>query len=262
MLRLRSIFDALLAALTLYTRLPFWRLRNLPAKAFSQAAGYWPFAGWLTGGCLALSLLAFSSFLPMKTAVILAIASRVLFTGAMHEDGLADFADGFGGGHGRENILHIMKDSHIGTFGVIALIIYFFILHTTISCLTEDNNIWNACAVILLTDVWSKCCASLLISQLPYARKQEQAKIGVVYDRLGLAQGLRILLAAFPALAIAFLAGVDINILPLIVPIATENLLMLYCKSRLQGYTGDCCGATFLLCEMVMYLAWCAIAVA
>ena len=107
----------LLAALTFFTRLPFWRIREIPADQFKRVVPLWPVAGWLTGFVTAFVLWLCGSFLPLTLAWILALLSRLLLTGCLHEDGLADFIDGFGGGTSRERVLGIMKDSHIGTYG-------------------------------------------------------------------------------------------------------------------------------------------------
>ena len=78
--------------------------------------------GWLTGGVLAATIWFGSMVMPYCLAILSAIVVRILITGALHEDGLADFLDGFGGGgKDRERILAIMKDSHIGTYGVLGL---------------------------------------------------------------------------------------------------------------------------------------------
>ncbi len=113
------MFDRLLAALTLLTRLPFWRLRRVPTEAFAHTTDWWSAVGWLTGGVTACVLWGAAAWLPAHLAVVVAFAARVLLTGALHEDGLADFFDGFGGGTTRERTLAIMKDSHIGTYGVL-----------------------------------------------------------------------------------------------------------------------------------------------
>ena len=73
-------------------------------------------------------MVASSFIFPPVVAVLLGVAARVLVTGALHEDGLADFFDGFGGGTERDSVLRIMKDSHIGSYGVLGLVFYFAIL--------------------------------------------------------------------------------------------------------------------------------------
>ena len=92
----------ILAALIFFTRLPFWKLGEVPAAYFKNIVSYWPIAGWMTAGCMALTLYVANICFPPSVAVLLAIAARLLVTGCLHEDGLADFFDGFGGGTTRD----------------------------------------------------------------------------------------------------------------------------------------------------------------
>ena len=172
--------------------------------------------------------------------------TRLLVTGALHEDGLADFFDGFGGGTTRERTLTIMKDSHIGTYGVIGLIVYFLLMlelrHLPVPVL---------CTLVVCGDCWGKLCASQLINFLPYARKEEESKAKVIYNRMSgkelffcIAGGVLPLLLLPSYLWVALVA-----------PCLVLAFLIRMMKRRLQGYTGDCCGATFLMCEMAFYLS-------
>ena len=86
------------ASLIFFTRLPFWRIYQPPQQCYETVVEHWPFAGWLTGGVMAAVVYFGSMLFPFHIALLLAIAARVLLTGALHEDGLADFFDGFGGG--------------------------------------------------------------------------------------------------------------------------------------------------------------------
>ena len=236
----------LLAAFMFFTRLPFWRLKEVPSECFKHVVPYWPWVGWLTGSAMAMVLVLGSLVMPVSLAWIWAIVTRLLITGALHEDGLADFFDGFGGGSTRERTLAIMKDSHIGTYGVIGLIIYFLLMlelrHLPVSML---------CTLILCGDCWGKLCASQLINFLPYARKEEDSKAKVIYNRMSSKE-----------LFICIMGGtLPLWLLPLslwgalVAPCLVLAFLILLMKRRLQGYTGDCCGATFLMCEMAFYLS-------
>ena len=93
-------YDRIWAAVIFFTRLPFWRLHEPPKACFSTVVEHWPLTGWLTGGVMA-AILYLSCYIgphPVyPVAVVLAIVARMLLTGALHEDGLADFLDGFGG---------------------------------------------------------------------------------------------------------------------------------------------------------------------
>lgn len=236
----------LLAAFIFFTRIPFWRLKEVPSECFKHVVPYWPWVGWLTGGLMALVLWLGSYVMPVSLAWIFAVVTRLLVTGALHEDGLADFFDGFGGGTTRERTLTIMKDSHIGTYGVIGLIVYFLLMlelrHLPVSIL---------CTLVLCGDCWGKLCASQLINFLPYARKEEESKAKVVYNRMSVKELLICLVGGMIPL---FLLPFQLC-LALVPSILLLAFLISLIKRRLQGYTGDCCGATFLMCELVFYLS-------
>jgi len=243
----------LLAALTFFTRLPFWRLKEIPAEDFKRVVPLWPLAGWLTGGVMALVLWLAAKVMPLSLAWILSIVARLLLTGALHEDGLADFIDGFGGGRTREQTLTIMKDSHIGTYGVIGLIIYFALMLQ----LPAVFPLRALCALVLVGDSWAKCCAAQLINLLPYARTEETAKNKTVYNRMTTGEFfICVLCGVVPALILTLWAGMPVKVLWLmLVPVVVMVPLGLLFKKRIDGYTGDCCGAAFLLCELMFYLA-------
>ena len=243
-----------LAALMFFTRLPFHRIRQVPAESFRHVTGWWSVTGWLTGGVSALTFFIFYQFVPLEIAVILAMLSRVLITGALHEDGLADFIDGFGGGTDKDSTLRIMKDSHIGTYGTIGLIFYFLLTFILIAT-TEVQYI----PILLITsDVFSKCVSSHIVYFLPYARPETESKNRTVYshptaleETLTLVSGFGVLLL-IPS-GIGFVGGiipVPYSLVFTVLPVGVFFLLVLLFKKRIGGYTGDCCGAMFLLTEL------------
>ena len=236
----------LFAAFIFFTRLPFWKLKEVPSECFKHVVPYWPLVGWLTGGIMAGTLWLTTQVMPVTWACLLAIVSRLLITGCLHEDGLADFFDGFGGGTTRERTLTIMKDSHIGTYGVIGLIIYFLMMSQLTSL-----SVPMLCTLVFCGDCWGKFCASQLINFLPYARKEEESKAKVVYNRMnGYERVFNLVGGLLPAI-ILLPATLWLGFIGSLLVLAFLIRLM---KRRLQGYTGDCCGATFLLCELTFYL--------
>ena len=237
----------ILAAFIFFTRLPFWRIREVPAECFKHVVPYWPLSGWLTGGIMAGVLWLSAQILPFSVAVLLALAARLLITGALHEDGLADFFDGFGGGTNRERILSIMKDSHIGSYGVIGLIFYFLLLWSLLMSLPLSF----ACITLIAGDTISKLTSSQIINFLPYARKEEESKAKVVYNRMSGGEcAFGLLCGILPsALLLPYRYWMAI-----VFPLIMLYLLCTLMKRKLQGYTGDCCGALFLLSELSFYL--------
>ena len=167
-------YDRIWAAFIFFTRLPFWRLHEPSKDSYNAVVEYWPLTGWLTGGLMAATLWVSSLYLPYMLAVLLAIMVRLLITGALHEDGLADFLDGFGGGgSSRERILTIMKDSHIGTYGVIGLIIYELLLAASLFSMPP----LLAALAIMAAGAYSKMVTAQLIMMMPYARKEEEMEV-------------------------------------------------------------------------------------
>jgi len=246
-------YDRIMAAYIFFTRLPFWRLYQPPKESYATVVEHWPLVGWLTGGAMAATLYFGSLVLPYAVAVLLAIAVRLLLTGALHEDGLADFFDGFGGGGSdRQRVLDIMKDSHIGTYGVLALVLYMALLFFLLLGMSP----YYAALTILAADPYAKMLASELVMILPYARSEQEAKAKTVYRRmpfwatvsLGI-QGL------VPMVGYCYLMYGLVDWQTLVfIPCIVMYFLYLFIWHRLRGYTGDCCGAVFLLVELSVYL--------
>jgi len=180
----------------------------------------------------------------------------VLITGALHEDGLADFFDGFGGGgNNKQRILDIMKDSRIGTYGVIALIFYFALLYATLFTLSSPGL---AAIIVLGGDAYSKMVAGQIISFLPYARTEETSKAHTIYRKFSVKTGISYFLqGVIPLLPLLYISIVEYDIqwtYIIFVPCLVMYLFYLFLNRRIQGYTGDCCGALFLLVELSFYL--------
>lgn len=246
-------YDNIWAALIFFTRLPFWRTYQPPQASYKTVVEYWPLTGWLTGGTMAATLYFGSMVLPHSVAVIAAIAVRLLITGALHEDGLADFMDGFGGGSDRDRILAIMKDSHIGTYGVLGLIIYFLLLGTVL----YSMPVTVAALTILAADPFSKMVTSQLVSMLPYARREEEAKNKTVYRKPTLAAGLSLTVQGLlPMVLMLWLTGLSWYMI-IFIPALVMYFLYLLILRKINGYTGDCCGAVCLLVELTVYLVAC-----
>ena len=254
------MIDDIFAALMFFTRLPWWKLRRVPADSFKRIVGYWPVAGWVTGGVMtAIYGIALFFHLPVVLALLLVFTGRLLLTGALHEDGLADFFDGFGGGRSREQVLTIMKDSHIGTYGVLALVVYVALWVTsTVSLAQRSANL--PIVLLLFADVWSKWSASQIVNLLPYARNEEDCKIKKVYDRMSARTfTVGLLFALVPMLGcVLFLKETPYMALWICVTASVPNSVMVwlvqYMRRRIGGYTGDCCGATFLLFELSYFI--------
>lgn len=237
------------AIIIFFTRLPLWRYVNVPSDRFKNIIYFWSISGWLTALVMSGTLYLSSLVFPMSVATVLAIASRILLTGALHEDGLADFFDGFGGGTSKERILAIMKDSHTGSYAVIGLIIYYLLFYTLLSSLP----VVLACMAILAADPFCKGLGSMITLRLAYARKEEESKVKVIYSNMKLKY---------------FVMAVVFGLIPFlyvltpylywaaVAPIVLFFILTQFMRAKIQGYTGDCVGALFLLLELSFYLSF------
>lgn len=249
-------YDRIWASFIFFTRLPFWRLHEPPQACYKTVVEHWPLVGWLTGGVMAAILYFGSMVMPFLVAVIVAVVVRMLVTGALHEDGLADFLDGFGGGgRDRQRILDIMKDSRIGTYGVLGLVCYELLLGATLFSLTPEM----AAFTILAADPFSKMVTSQLVMMLPYARKEEDAKSKTVYRKMDWKAGVSLAIQGLlPMAGFLFLTRLPWSMI-IFLPCLVMYFLYLLIRQRLQGYTGDCCGAVCLLVELTACLVVCSL---
>jgi adenosylcobinamide-GDP ribazoletransferase len=252
-----------LLAVQFFTRIPVtgalaqW-VGYSPAMLRASAA-HFPGVGWLVGlaACVAFAAIQFalpeSSYSPLVAAVACTVCT-VLLTGAFHEDGLADLADGLGGSHDRERALLIMKDSRIGAFGAIALVLA-LLLKVALLALLASLSPTAVLAALLAGHVVSRFWPLVLIWSLPYAGDAAGSKSKPLADRIGpgaLAAGAAwcvvplalVVVAKGPAFAAA---GVLASALA---ALWMYRLL----RRRLQGFTGDALGATQQTSELAFYL--------
>ena len=249
-------YDRIWASFIFFTRLPFWRLHEPPKACYKTVVEHWPLTGWLTAGLMAATLWGCSLIMPYAIAVLLAIVVRLLVTGALHEDGLADFLDGFGGGgNNRERILAIMKDSHIGTYGVIGLIFYELLLAAALFSMTPTM----AALTILAADPFAKMVTSQLIMMMPYARTEEEAKNKTVYRKMDWKASISLAIQGLlPMAAFIWYTGIRWDLI-ILIPFLVMYFLYLMIWRKIHGYTGDCCGAVCLLVELAIYLVVCSL---
>lgn len=243
------MFRQLTAALTVFTRIPLGRIAStLPSEAYSDIIRWWPWTGWLTTAVTAGIYWLLTYLLPPAPALSMALGARVLLTGALHDDGLADYADAMGSGAPRERALEIMKDSHIGTMGVLALLFLYLIDVTTLASVPDLSCV----GIIIAADPWSKFCAGRITSALPYARQQSRNTL--TYPVPDATATVIALFGGLLPLAAGFVLSGGCIIVGALAALAASRLLFALMRRRLGGYTGDCCGATFLICETTFFV--------
>jgi adenosylcobinamide-GDP ribazoletransferase len=229
--------DELIAALTFLTRLPTGRARaDAPLPRLADTSWAFPVIGLVIGAAGGSAYAIASALaLPALAAALIAVATTALITGALHEDGLADTADGFGGGATREAKLDIMRDSRIGTFGVIALIVSIGLRSAAVA---DIGLRWHVFAALIAAHALSRGVLPAAMHRLDPARD----------DGLGAGAGRpeqnQVFIALAIALAIAVAAiglrsGLSAAIVAAIVAMAIGWLA----QRQIGGQTGDVLGA-------------------
>ena len=221
----------LLEALRLLTRLP---LPSSEAPPRPGSAWAWPLAGALVAG---LALLPAMLALPAGPGVAagVMIGLQAMLTGAMHEDGLADTADGFWGGWDRERRLAIMKDSHIGSYGVMALLVVTLLRWSALALLLSGG----AWAAVLAVGALSRAPMALLMAALPAARSGGLSR---AVGRPG--KGTALAAAALASAALIGLVGPFPGIAALFAAFVVVVVVGLLARAKIGGQTGDVLGAS------------------
>lgn len=257
MRQLHIFFNALVFLTRL--RVPNW-------VAFSQAnlqasARYFPFIGFIIGGLSAgvfyLGEMGFGS----HVAVLLSMAFSIYLTGAFHEDGWADCCDAFGGGYGKTQILSIMKDSRLGTYGVIGLILLLGIKYQTLVHLSQLDTSYVLVAYVLAHTISRFWAVSLMYTQT-YVQDIDKSKSKPLVDSMHFKDVLLsifIAILAIGAIAILVKAYLPNEMLwpiglALLASLLAKLYLANYYKRQIGGYTGDCLGAVQQLSEVAFYL--------
>jgi adenosylcobinamide-GDP ribazoletransferase len=241
---MKRLVEELLVAFQFLTRLPISRIPYQP-DSLSRSAKFFPVVGLVIG--LGASVLQhfLGPHFNRALAALLILAFFVLITGGLHEDGLADCADAFGGGWNREQVLTILRDSRIGSFGALALVISVLARLLLLSILPVNRFT----AFVVSAHVLCRWTTLPLSYFLPAARENE-------------GQGTRI---AQKISSASFLIGSLLSLgvvvyllrrefwIPVLAAIVISALSGLYYFRRIGGITGDCFGATNQLTEIAIY---------
>ncbi|MEL7585749.1 MAG: adenosylcobinamide-GDP ribazoletransferase [Prolixibacteraceae bacterium] len=237
----------LLTAVMFYTRIPVPRSLEFSNDNLNRATRYFTLIGWLVGGIGAAFFYGLSFVLPTELAIFLSMMATIFLTGAFHEDGFADFCDGFGGGYTREKIFSIMKDSRIGTYGTAGLI---GMLGTKFLALQALPTLMLP-LILIGGHAFSRLMPVMIIFTSRYSREDELSKSKPI-GKKGKNSDL-IIASVFGLLPAAVLSW---RLISVVVPLALFVTWMFkkYIESRIGGYTGDCLGALQQIIEVLFYL--------
>lgn len=252
--------DIFFTALMFYTRIPCPENINHDPEYLNKASRYFPLIGWIVG-IISFAVFYGATFVfSIEVAVLLAIIAGILVTGAFHEDGFADVCDGFGGGWTKEKILIIMKDSAIGAYGAIGLIVLFllkFYVFFQVLTLSAIPNL-HSCVFHLILFVsghaLSRLAAISIVFTHEYSRDDATSKSKPIARQFSWREVVGSFF--FGLLPLVVLAFFQWELLFALFPVfLMRYYLARYFQKWIDGYTGDCLGATQQVCEVVFYLS-------
>lgn len=240
---LRREWQAFWLAMGFLTRIPVPVTVDYSQRLMNQCSVYFPLVGLLLGGLYAGLYTLLAGFWSPQVCVLLVLGFHLWITGAFHEDGMADCADGLGGGYTVARRLEIMKDSRIGTYGAVALGVT---LALKVALLTDTQPVWLA---LLLAPAISRLTPLCLMRALVYVSDPDTSKSKPVAEGFS---GQRLGVAVAGVAALALVAGVALEALVAVVSVVLVWGAML--RRSLGGYTGDALGASVILSELVFLL--------
>jgi adenosylcobinamide-GDP ribazoletransferase len=246
--RARILLADLTVALSFYTRVPLRPGKPVDGADVARASWAAPVVGALIGCCGAVVYWgAHAVGLPPLIAAALTLAATALLTGCLHEDGLADTADGFGGGAGRERKLEIMRDSRIGTYGVCALVLSLIARAGALASLAEPALV---APVLIAAHAAARAMLPAFMRAVPPARPDGLAAQAGAPSPIGaLAAGL----AGVVALVLGL--GPAHGVVALALACVVTGLMAYLCVNQIGGQTGDVLGAVEQANEIAVLLA-------
>ncbi|MCO7227039.1 adenosylcobinamide-GDP ribazoletransferase [Pleionea sp. CnH1-48] len=242
---LRHQWELFLIAISFFTRLPIRWSIDFSEEKLNHASRYFPLVGWIIGLLCAAVFLLLERLFPINIAVLLSMLFSIFLTGAFHEDGLADTADGIGGGWTKEQKLNIMKDSRLGTYGAVAI---WFVLALKFQLLTSLPDVALA---LIVAHPLSRTLTTGLIFWLPYVTEDQLSKVkplsknqSILDFGIAMASGL-LALILIPQQALVVFVTITLFVI----------IYAIWLKRHLGGFTGDNLGAAQQISELLIYCA-------
>nr|WP_297915085.1 adenosylcobinamide-GDP ribazoletransferase [uncultured Allomuricauda sp.] len=252
---MREELKLFLTAVLFYTRIPCPAWVDHSPEYINKSVRYFPVIGWIVGLVSGLALLLFHWLVGPWFAVFFFIATSVWLTGAFHEDGFADVCDGFGGGWTKEQILKIMKDSRVGTYAVVGLILLIGLKSALwVEIIGQYDDI-SLLLVAINGHTLSRVMAATMIFTHDYVREDAQSKakpVAKAYSNTNLI--LILLFGTIPLVFVSLTTGQWWWYLILMPLYLVKMYLGRRFYKKIGGYTGDCLGAIQQIVEVVFYL--------
>lgn len=228
------------------------------AESFVRARSLLPLAGAIIGTAGAGVMgVVFQLVADSTVAALAGLLATIALTGAMHEDGFADVCDGLGGGSERERVLAIMRDSRLGSFGVLGLLVSCSLRVRMLALMLERESLSTAALTLVASHVMARSASVVAMDRFPYARQNDTSANGSVVDRPF--EPKERALYTVPALVAAVLAthGPTMPVLLCAATLAVAVIAGTLFDRWLSGVTGDCLGAIEQLAEIAVLFVAC-----
>ncbi|MDB5137048.1 MAG: adenosylcobinamide-GDP ribazoletransferase [Mucilaginibacter sp.] len=235
-------------ALMFFTRIPCPKWVDHSAEYLNKSSKYFPVVGIIVGSISALVYWLFQSIFPADIALIFSMIASILTTGAFHEDGFADVCDGFGGGWTKEKILLIMKDSRLGTFGVVGIGLILLLKWSSLKYFPVNTLV----IALISGHAISRLNAVSLIYTDQYARDDDTSKSKPLATKMSTRELIFSVIFGLAPLALFANFNVLLALLPMLL---LRWYFSGYFKKWIGGYTGDCLGALQQVSEVIFYLS-------
>jgi len=250
---LRRQFAAFLTAVRFLTRVPvpdrFFPSGEEPAVLLRASVVYFPLVGSLIGTATALVILGAERLWAPWLAVVIGLAFEALLTGAFHEDAVADFCDAFGGGWSREDVLRILKDSRVGSFGALGLTLALLLRTGGLAALEREQLL----AVVVASAALGRWVILPVMAVLPPVpgRTSLARDVGERLSVRGVVLGGLLTVPGVAAWAVSQPYRFAASLLALLVFV---GVFVLYLRQRLGGVTGDCLGCACYVSQILVLL--------
>jgi len=244
-------------AVMFFTRIPVGQNVPYSSQLLSQSSRYFALVGVVVAVAFLLTFQLAITVWPNDVALLVAMIASFLVTGGFHEDGLADAADGIGGGMTIEKRLSIMKDSRIGTYGVLALFSIVLLKYQLLLALSETTQLgWGFVASVVLAHCLSRAIAGSLIYNTAYVAEQDTSKSKPLAERQSKTELVTLLctgvLPLFFFIASTYFWSLVTTILAVLV--VFRFFARRWLIRQIGGITGDCLGAVQQIAEIIIYL--------
>ncbi|MEZ9049993.1 adenosylcobinamide-GDP ribazoletransferase [Vibrio sp. 10N.247.311.64] len=237
-------------AMGFFSRLPMPKNMPYSSERMNRSGRYFSTVGLLLGALCGGVFLLLDAVLPSAVAIFLMMSFSLMLTGAFHEDGLTDMADGIGGGMTLERRLTIMKDSRIGTYGASALIMALLGKWVLLNELISMTGLFM---VIVTSYTFSRAIAASLIYDMPYVSDLDTSKSKPLANKQTKGELVFLLLVGvLPSLWF----GLEFALVLSVVAYLFRTGFKMWLTARIGGFTGDCLGAAQQLMELLTYLVF------